>query len=370
MGDIGNMRAEGGMAGLPAWVPVGALHYIAHTETGAPIRALARTAGCHASTVLRQIRKLEMRRDDPLIDAALRKLGDAVPGKRVGKAGVAAANTDHRPSSIPDEVTLGREAVRVLSRLTEQGAVLAVATGLEKAVVVREVPGAASMRTAVVDASVAEAMALKDWIAPKSTGRIVRYQITAAGRGAISNFVKRFGAVSAADARSFQAEASSSDFAFSEDGSTYQTRQNLRESPLSGLARRRDPSGRSFLSPAQVRAGERLREDYELARMEGDLPAGWETALVGWTKHPSAAEAETASPSDRARTRVQTALEDLGPGLAEVALHCCCYLEGLETTERRLGWSARSGKIVLRIALTRLERHYVDTVGPGGPLIG
>lgn len=69
---------------LPDWVPEGAKHYIAHTEQGAPIRALARAAGCHASTVMRQIRKVEMRRDDPLVDAALRKLsaGDAVRAQR------------------------------------------------------------------------------------------------------------------------------------------------------------------------------------------------------------------------------------------------------------------------------------------------
>ena len=30
--------------------------YLAHTEAGIPIRGLARDAGCHASTVLRQIR--------------------------------------------------------------------------------------------------------------------------------------------------------------------------------------------------------------------------------------------------------------------------------------------------------------------------
>ena len=35
-----------------------------------------------------------------------------------------------------------------------------------------------------------------------------------------------------------------------------------------------------------------------------------------------------------------------------------------------MGWAARSGKIVLRIALIRLRRHYDDTYGRAGPLIG
>jgi hypothetical protein len=74
--------------------------------------------------------------------------------------------------------------------------------------------------------------------------------------------------------------------------------------------------------------------------------------------------------SGAARERVAAALRDLGPGLGDVVLRVCCYLEGLEVAERRMGWAARSGKIVLRIALQRLRRHYVETYGRSGPLIG
>jgi len=66
---------------------------------------------------------------------------------------------------------------------------------------------------------------------------------------------------------------------------------------------------------------------------------------------------------------VAGALRDLGPGLGDVALRCCCYLEGLELAERRMGWSARSGKVVLRIALQRLKRHY-DGLGAAAAMIG
>ena len=78
---------------------------------------------------------------------------------------------------------------------------------------------------------------------------------------------------------------------------------------------------------------------------------------------------EGSAPS-AARARVGSALADLGPGLSDIVLRCCCYLEGLETTEKRLGWSARSGKIVLRIALMRLRKHYAETLGPGSAMIG
>jgi len=60
----------------------------------------------------------------------------------------------------------------------------------------------------------------------------------------------------------------------------------------------------------------------------------------------------------------------LGPGLGDVVLRVCCQLEGLEVVEKRMGWAARSGKIVLRIGLQRLARHFELYGGPGGGLVG
>lgn len=352
---------------IPCWVPRGALHYIAHTELGQPIRALARQAGCHASTIMRQIRKVEMRRDDPLVDAALRKLG-AVSGTTHAPDAKAPAEdqTDLFPdplAGMPDEETLAREAMRVLRRLCETGAVLAVAADMDKAVVVRDVPGGASTRTAVVGSPVAQAMALKDWIAPGNTGRIIRYQITNAGRVALESFMERFGVPSDL------CEEDGDDAAFLGEGTIgARGRYGLGESPLSALARRRNRDGSRFLEEGLVHAGERLREDFELAQMDGTITQNWDHFLTPHS-HGGGSSGGTGAPAE-ARARVQAALLHLGPGLSDVVLRCCCYLEGLETTEKRLGWSARSGKIVLRIALMRLKRHYDETVGPGGPMIG
>ena len=56
---------------LPDWVPEIAVTYLSHTTLGVSLRQIARQKGVHASTVLRQVRKCEQRRDDPLVDQAL-----------------------------------------------------------------------------------------------------------------------------------------------------------------------------------------------------------------------------------------------------------------------------------------------------------
>ncbi|MGB1034157.1 MAG: DUF6456 domain-containing protein, partial [Primorskyibacter sp.] len=141
------------------------------------------------------------------------------------------------------------------------------------------------------------------------------------------------------------------------------------ESPLQALSRRREKDGSPFLTPHMVAAGERLREDFELAQLGPSVAQNWDRFLVGGR---GAAASGCGVPGGRGRAaqeRLEAALADLGPGLADAALRCCCYLEGLEVTERRMGWSQRSGKIVLRIALQRLIRHY-DSAGGAPDLIG
>lgn len=359
--------------GLPAWVPDGVFHYLAHIEQGQPIRALARDAGCHASTILRQVRRIETRRDDPLVDAALRRLG----AMQAGTFGQSGSDEVSGSDPLPDDETLDREALRILRRLCETSAVLAAAPEMEKAVVVRDSAGGGNTRTAVVDTAVAQAMALKDWIAPVSAGRVVRYQITTAGRAALDELMAAHPGAQAAHMGFAEAPQV---FEAAPDGweepaepqddapRSRRMRYSLAESPLIALSRRRDQNGQPFLSDALVAAGERLREDFELAQMGDRVSQDWDRFLApGASTGPTGGS--NSAPSE-ARRRTAEALAELGPGLSDVVLRCCCYLEGLETAEKRLGWSARSGKVVLRIALMRLQRHYEETQGPSGPMIG
>lgn len=345
---------------VPVWVPESALRYLAHTEAGISIRDIARRAGCHASTVMRQIRRIESRRDDILVDQALQGLAGDM------------RQPSPQPEDRTDKPTLDREAVRVMRRLCESGAVLAVAEDMDKAVVVRDGETGAGTRTAVVDVPIAQAMALNDWITCDRPGRISRYRITAAGRAALSHLIAE--AESRAMAETGFAEAQTP-FGGAPRGDTTaadrpaRVRYNTAESPLILLSRRKDKSGQPFLSDDLVRAGERLREDFELAQMGPNVTQNWDSFLTGGARSGTADSGAGNGP-ERARARVAQALADLGPGLSDVAIRCCCYLEGLEIAEKRMGWSARSGKIVLRIALQRLKRHYDDPQAPRHQMVG
>ncbi|WP_425595671.1 DUF6456 domain-containing protein [Roseovarius nanhaiticus] len=375
------MRDSVGAQCVPSWVPHGARLYLAHTEQGSSIRALARQTGCHASTILRRIRQFETRRDDPMVDEALRRLGCRVAARdETGPLDQETAMTaqtkfDHKDSRTAQaseevggdvagvtEAQLTAEAGRILRRLAEPGAVLAVAAQMEKAVVVRGDGAADPTRTAVVDRAVAEAMALKGWIACDAPGRLARYHITKAGRAALGGLLAE-----AENRASGFADAQAPFSAREEVSAPRRVRYSANESPLLALARRRDRDGTRFIPEDLVRAGERLREDFELSQMGPRVTQDWSRFLT--TAGGGDPAGGHARGFEAARRRVEGALHDLGPGLGDIALRCCCHLEGLEKAERRMGWSARSGKIVLRIALQRLKRHY-DSLGEAGGMIG
>jgi len=362
---------------LPSWLPDAMRLYLDHTGEGVSIRELARREGAHASTVMRKVRRCEMRREDPLVDEALALLADRSPGPHAKEA--TAMTAPVRTQSLKlDEITLAREARRILRRMAEPGAVLAIAPDMEKAVVMREFPGGQTSRTGVVDRAVAQAFAVKDWITCRKQGRVASYEITSVGRAALKRLIDEAHVARQAHVAGM-AEAA---MPFANQHREWETREvhegatarrvryNLAESPIAVLGRRRDKDGKAFLENDLIQAAERLREDFELAQMSPRVAQNWERFLTAGDRGGFRADSGLAEGPGRARDRVAAALRDLGPGLGDVALRVCCFLEGVEAAEKRMGWAARSGKIVLRIALQRLQRHYVETYGDKSPLIG
>ena len=364
---------------IPGWLPDVAVTYLAHTAAGLPIRAVARAKGCHASTVLRQIRRVEAWRDDPLIDEALERMArdhaadcaEIAVSKELPSMPIPAV----KPADASDP-RIEREARRILRRLCEKGAFLAVAPSMEKAVVLREVvPGKAEphrggrprrgarLRAAGVDRL---RQGRQDRLLRHHPGR-ARGAEAAPDRGAGRARAGGRGGFEEAQApfqeqHRFFAERT----VMAEDGSgERQLRFNLAESPLSVLGRKRDKGGAAYLDAELIEAGERLREDFELAQMGPRVTQNWERFLTAGGARGAAARA-AGRPRGR-RTRgcgSPRRWRRWGRGSRTSSSAICCFLEGLETAEKRLGWSARSGKVVLKIALERLAAHYGIAAGP------
>ncbi|MEM1385148.1 MAG: DUF6456 domain-containing protein [Pseudomonadota bacterium] len=340
--------------------------YLAHVDAGESIRALASVTGTHPSTVMRSIRRVEERRDDPLIDQMLstlesRSADPARPEEGPTRPAAGLPGTPHQSES-----EVQKEAKRLLRRLSEPGSFLLMPEGAERGGIFC----AANQHRkpiAMVEAALAGVFLRRDWIRIATRGaQSLRYQITDVGRAFLRRCLaedaearrKRQGFAEAGGVFRHQHKVVGERLFMDPSGTAERLAVNLGENPLGWLARRKGPDGKPFLSPEEVEAGERLRMDFEMAQMGPSVTQDWRRFLTpsdGGSGAPGRGPCEGPS---MARERVAKALSSLGPGLADAVLRVCCFLEGLEACERRMGWAARSGKVVLKIGLERLAEHY------------
>ena len=115
---------------------------------------------------------------------------------------------------------------------------------------------------------------------------------------------------------------------------------NVAESPIAWLA------SRGLLTAAQLGAG-----------LSARVTMRWDAAPPG--KNRGGARASDASLARiDAHRRFHAAIDAAGPGLADICWRVICAGEGIGDAEKALGWPARSGKLVLGLALDRLARFY------------
>lgn len=372
-GAHGNDRDTG-----PLWLPDAIRAYLAHTEGGQPIRALARRAGCHPSTVLRQVRRTETLRDDPLVDTGLDRLGRLWRRGRgraedqIDMKGNRMSTTRPMIEAAPD----GAETLRVLRALTEPETLLVIAAGVDDAVVVHDAGGDRPVRRAVLTRALAEELALRGLIAGRQTGRIARYSITAAGRAEVGRLMaaresRRMSEVGAHD----DAQPASNVARFPDRGAKGRAAATIRpagaDAPLHVLARRRRPDGAPYIGPELVAAALRFRETFEIAALDAGVTRDWGRLIAGRIDGGTGPKTAGGGATRRleAEQSLAAAIRALGPELAETAIMAICEEKGMETVEKVLDFPARSGKIVLRIALNVLARHYGERGRDGFDMI-
>lgn len=131
---------------------------------------------------------------------------------------------------------------------------------------------------------------------------------------------------------------------------------NHDESPLSWLRHRRGRDGKPLIDAAEFAAGERLRSDYSRGQIMPRVTANWSASVASGRRDGGIAELTEAAIG--ARRRVEKALIAVGPEFSGLLVDFCCFLKGLEEIERERQWPARSAKLVLRLGLSTLARHY------------
>ena len=127
---------------------------------------------------------------------------------------------------------------------------------------------------------------------------------------------------------------------------------NLSESPLGWL------HARGHLSDRQFDAGEKLRADWERAGLAPRITMRWDGAPVAGATRGASSVLNESEALLAAKIRFEKAIGYLGSDLADIAWRIICAGEGTPVAEKNLGWPARSGKLVLKIALDRLANFY------------
>ncbi|MEE4155190.1 MAG: DUF6456 domain-containing protein [Erythrobacter sp.] len=124
---------------------------------------------------------------------------------------------------------------------------------------------------------------------------------------------------------------------------------NLGESPIAWL------HARGHLERRLFEAGEALRADYERAQLSANVTMRWDPVRANSTgeRGLNATERQIA-----AKARFDGALAAAGRGLEDILWRVVCAGEGLPQAEKALDWPARSGKLVLRLALERVADYY------------
>jgi hypothetical protein len=147
---------------------------------------------------------------------------------------------------------------------------------------------------------------------------------------------------------------------------------NLAESPLARLAVAVAGEREPFLLPHQIEAGQRLRRLAERAQIRPRVTMSYNAARTAGGKGAAAALdlSDMAADARRALTRIAKALPR---DCVDVVLDVCALEKGLQAIEAERGWPRRSAKLVLRIGLDQLARHFgleAAATGHGSPTRG
>lgn len=127
---------------------------------------------------------------------------------------------------------------------------------------------------------------------------------------------------------------------------------NDAESPLAWLR------ARGMVDARQFEAGERLRDDYEMAALGPRVTMRWNAAPAARRGGAPSERVDPTTAQIAAKQRFDAAIAAAGRGLSDILWRVICAGESVPAAEKALAWPARAGRLVLTLALDRLADHY------------
>lgn len=131
---------------------------------------------------------------------------------------------------------------------------------------------------------------------------------------------------------------------------------NLDESPLARIAAM--PANKNLLQAHQLEAGERFRKIFERAALRQRTTMSYSPERVAKSGGGAPADMGLAGMNIDARREIDRIFAVLPSECAGVVIDVCGFEKGLQQVEKERGWPRRSAKLVLRIGLDQLARHF------------
>ena len=256
---------------------------------------------------------------------------------------------------LADNVSLADEAWRLLDALSGEGHVARPALRPGVLVVSGRRDGV-TLALCHVPFAASTALIAQGLVTMRGAGETMRLTLSPSGRARLDD---RFGVPRS------RAGLETDLLPGNAEGGPRRVLMDRRESPLAWLARRRGPDGAPLIDPALFAAGERLRAEFERARLGPRVTMDWRGfgAGGGGAGRPGVVPLIGLA----ARRRFSRALSAVGPEGAGLLVDVCCFLKGLETVERERGWRPRTARAALIGALGRLAGHYGLEAEARGP---
>lgn len=130
-------------------------------------------------------------------------------------------------------------------------------------------------------------------------------------------------------------------------------------SPIVKLYNRQRNIAYKYLKERHLYAGQRLFKNFLNANLQPNITMDWNKLnSVKQNHYMGKKESGFSENNYIARTKLYDSLKHVGEEFSAILVEICIFGNGLEATEKTMNWPARSGKLLLTLALDKLADFY------------